>query len=138
MLSEKLKMDAERRRARLSEIKSQNRVVFLEVKINEDVEPFVQFGQNIGVSDLKVKNSTDSYCFVSFRSNEIKYGVEIRLSSKEQLMALCSCRKGSEHSRCSHLLKAVQLYLILNSLGLVKQISVKSPYLWVPFDWQKC
>lgn len=124
---------------RLQSIKNMQIDMFMEIDINRAAEVLLANGGLTEINGITLEATTDECTIIELQdeTNNVWHKVEIRLCHRSLPVARCSCARGREHIRCSHLLEAFFAFAAFGKLGLTEKITEKSSCLWMPFDWQK-
>ncbi len=90
------------------------------------------------IEDVKLKDSSSLQCDFQVRdeADNFSYRIEVRLCGRRFPVARCNCDKGLQTISCEHLVKGVQMYEILNKLGIVESLIPARPFVWIPYSWQ--
>ena len=113
--------------------------MYLEIDVNQAAEMLLANNGLTEIDGVSLEATTGKHAVIELQSKtgDTRHLVEIRLCHRNLPVARCSCAKGIEHIRCGHLVEAFHAFAILGKLGFVEKLTEKSPYLWMPYDWQK-
>lgn len=112
---------------------------FLEISFDDFSSLLDADGEIFKLGDIMLESASDKHCCLKMKDigGIFYHRVELKRCHRDLPVARCNCKKGLENIRCKHLLKALQMYVILDKLGLIARLTEKTGCLWIPYKLQK-